>query len=122
MPKWEGKVIVINNELKSIEEAASGVIASAFGFQGQKCSACSRVIVSEKIYDNFLDLLVDKASSLKIGETKDNPNMGPVVNARARESILNYVRKAVEEGGQVVFGGKNQKGTGIISSRRSSPT
>ncbi len=104
--------IVIDDELKSIEEAASGVIASAFGFQGQKCSACSRVIVSEKIYDDFLDLLVDKASSLKIGETKDNPNMGPVVNARARESILNYVRKAVEEGGRVVFGGEKSEGNG----------
>ncbi len=104
--------IVVDDELKSIEDAAAGVISSAFGFQGQKCSACSRVIVSEKIYDDFIDLLVDKASSLKMGETKDNPNMGPVVNARAQETILNYIKKGVEEGGRIVFGGEKGEGNG----------
>jgi 1-pyrroline-5-carboxylate dehydrogenase len=97
--------IVIDDELKSMDDAAAGVIASAFGFQGQKCSACSRVIVSEKIYDEFLDLLVDKAAGIKVGPAEQNPNMAAVVNKRAEESILGYIQKAVSEGGKIAFGG-----------------
>lgn len=104
--------IVIDDELKSMDDAASGVIASAFGFQGQKCSACSRVIVSEKIYDQFVDLLVDKASAIKMGPTNENPGMGPVVNKRSEESILNYIKKGVDEGGRIVYGGVKGEGNG----------
>jgi 1-pyrroline-5-carboxylate dehydrogenase len=104
--------IVIDDELKSIDDAAAGVISSAFGFQGQKCSACSRVIVSEKIYDTFIDLLVDKASSIKVGQTQDNPGMGPVINASAQENILNYIQKGVDEGGRIVYGGAKAEGNG----------
>ncbi|HEY3249835.1 MAG TPA: L-glutamate gamma-semialdehyde dehydrogenase [Ignavibacteria bacterium] len=104
--------IVVDDELKSIDEAAAGVVSSAFGFQGQKCSACSRVIVSEKIYDRFVDLLVDKASALKVGPSDQNTNVGPVINKRSEESILNYIRKGVEEGGKVVYGGAKAEGNG----------
>ncbi len=106
--------IVVDDELKSMDEAASGVISSAFGFQGQKCSACSRVIVSEKIYDRFLDLLVDKASAIQVGPTQDNPAMGPVVNKRSEESILNYIKKGVDEGGRIAFGGLKSEGNGYF--------
>jgi len=104
--------IVIDDEVKSLDDAATGVITSAFGYQGQKCSACSRVIVAEKVYDTFLDLIVDKAAGLKLGETKDNPNVGPVINARAQETILNYIAKGIEEGGKLAFGGVKEEGPG----------
>lgn len=106
--------IVVDDELISIEDAAAGVVSSAFGFQGQKCSACSRVIVSEKIYDKFVDLLVDKASTLTVGPTEANPNVGPVINKRSEESILSYIRKGVEEGGRLVLGGAKADESGYF--------
>src|SRR4030095_3066232 len=106
--------IVVDDELKSIEEAASGVIVSAFGFQGQKCSACSRVIVSEKIYDKFIDLLADKASAIKVGSADDNPGMAAVINKRSEDSILNYIKKAVSEGGRIVYGGNKNDDRGFF--------
>lgn len=106
--------IVVDDQLKSMDEAAAGVVAAAFGFQGQKCSACSRVIVSEKIYDQFIDLLVDKASGLKVGPADQNPNMASVINKRSEESILKYIEKAQSEGGRVVFGGAKAEGNGFF--------
>lgn len=106
--------IVVDEELKSMEETAAGVISSAFGFQGQKCSACSRVIVSEKIYDKFIDLLVDKASGLKVGPAQENPSMAAVVNKRSEDSILTYIQKAVSEGGRIVYGGNKAEGNGYF--------
>jgi 1-pyrroline-5-carboxylate dehydrogenase len=106
--------IVIDEDLKSMDEAAAGVITSAFGFQGQKCSACSRVIVSEKIYEDFLDLLVDKASALKVGPADENPNVAAVINKRSEDSILNYIQKAVSEGGRIAFGGKKAGASGYF--------
>ncbi|MCI0449132.1 MAG: L-glutamate gamma-semialdehyde dehydrogenase [Chlorobi bacterium] len=106
--------IVIDDELKSLEEAAAGVITSAFGYQGQKCSACSRVIVSEKIFDQFLDLLVDKASALKVGPADENPNVASVINKRSEDSILNYIQKGVSEGGRIAFGGGKAQGNGYF--------
>lgn len=97
--------IVVDKELHSFEDAVSGVIASAFGFQGQKCSACSRVIVDEKIYDKFCDALVTKAKTITIDSADKNPNMGPVINEKAKANILGYINKAVEEGGNIIFGG-----------------
>jgi 1-pyrroline-5-carboxylate dehydrogenase len=98
--------IIIDKELYDIEEAASGVIAAAFGFQGQKCSACSRVIVDESIYDKFCDLLAIKANALKVDEAYLFPNLGPVINASSKEKILNYIEKAVEDGGKIIAGGE----------------
>lgn len=106
--------IVVDDELKSIDDAAAGVVASAFGFQGQKCSACSRVIVSEKIYDKFVDLLVDKASGIKVGSAEKNPAMAAVINKRSEDSILNYIKKAVSDGGRIVYGGGKAEGNGYF--------
>jgi 1-pyrroline-5-carboxylate dehydrogenase len=97
--------IIVDKEIYDIEDAANGVIAAAFGFQGQKCSACSRVIVHESIYDKFCDLLAVKASALRVDEAKYFPNMGPVINAGSKEKILQYIAKAVEEGGEIIAGG-----------------
>lgn len=101
-----GKDSIIVDEGVDLDEASAGVIASAFGFQGQKCSACSRVIVHEKIYDTFVDMLAKKAESITVGPASELKNyMGPVINRKSQESIMAYIDKAVAEGGRVVAGG-----------------
>jgi 1-pyrroline-5-carboxylate dehydrogenase len=107
--------IVVDDELHSLDNAVAGVLASAFGFQGQKCSACSRAIVSEKVYDKFLTKLVDKARTLKVASANTNPNMGPVINGKAQESIMAYINKGVREGGRLVFGGSKMEGGYFIT-------
>lgn len=106
--------IVIDKDLISIDDAVSGVITSAFGFQGQKCSACSRVIVHEEIYDKFVDMLIDKTANLKVGPAEENPALASVINKRSEENILRYINKALEEGGRLVYGGKKAEGNGFF--------
>lgn len=105
--------IVVDDDIKSIDDAAAGVVSSAFGYQGQKCSACSRVIVSEKIYDKFIDLLVDKTANIKVGSAETNPGMAAVINKKSEDNILNYIQKAQEEGGRVVIGGSKSDSKGF---------
>jgi 1-pyrroline-5-carboxylate dehydrogenase len=101
-----GKDSIIVDEGVNLEDAAQGVLSSAFGFQGQKCSACSRVIVHGKVYDKFLDILAKKTDAIKMGDSADSTNyMGPVVNKRSLETIMSYIDKGVNEGGRLVAGG-----------------
>ncbi|HTX17862.1 MAG TPA: L-glutamate gamma-semialdehyde dehydrogenase, partial [Bacteroidota bacterium] len=101
-----GKDSIVVDEETNLEQAAQATLVSAFGFQGQKCSAASRAIVVEKVYDKFLDLLVAKIKDLKVGLADDPSNyMGPVVNRTAKEKILAYVAKGVKEGGRLLTGG-----------------
>jgi 1-pyrroline-5-carboxylate dehydrogenase len=101
-----GKDSIIVDEGVNIEEAASGVLASAFGFQGQKCSACSRAIVVEKCYDKFVQTLAKKVEGLTVGDATDPVNyMGPVVNEKSFNSIMAYIQKGITEGGRCVAGG-----------------
>jgi 1-pyrroline-5-carboxylate dehydrogenase len=81
------------------------VLASAFGYQGQKCSACSRAIVDAKVYDEFLAKLAPKAKSIKMGPSDDPGNyMGPVISAGAKKTILDFIEAGKKEG-RVVAGG-----------------
>jgi 1-pyrroline-5-carboxylate dehydrogenase len=82
-----------------------GVAAAAFGFSGQKCSACSRAIVDERIYDRFLQRLRERVEKIKVGEPTENPGMGPVVNEKSMNSILGYIQKGIAEGGRLITGG-----------------
>jgi len=101
-----GKDSIIVDEGVDLLDAASGVTASAFGFQGQKCSACSRVIVHEKVYDKFVGILAKKAEDLSVGDATQVSNyMGPVINRSSQEKILEYIDKGVREGGRLVAGG-----------------
>ena len=100
--------IIVDSELYSLNDAANGVVTSAFGFQGQKCSACSRVIVHEKIYDKFLEKLVEKTKKITVGPAKENHYMGPVINEKAQNTIMKYIKIGLSEGGKLAFGG--QKG------------
>jgi len=87
-----------------LDAAVDGVVASAFGFSGQKCSACSRAIVEAPIYDIFVERLRERVATLKIGNPAENPNMGPVINKAALESMLDYVAVGTKEG-RVLAGG-----------------
>ena len=89
-----------------IKKAANGVASSAFTFQGQKCSACSRAIVLADVYDEFVDEVVKCAAELKAnqGSGESNAAMGPVINQGAYNSITNYIEIGRKEG-NVVFGG-----------------
>ena len=100
-----GKNAIIVDDDADLDEAVPAVLYSAFGYQGQKCSACSRVIVLDAIYDRFMERLVEAARSLRIGPAEDPGNyLGPVVDASAQASIRRYIQIATEEG-TVVFQG-----------------
>jgi 1-pyrroline-5-carboxylate dehydrogenase len=81
-----------------LDAAVTGVVASAFGFSGQKCSACSRAIVEAPIYDAFLEGVQERVAQLTVGDPTGNPNLGPVVNKAALDSMLGYVEAGKIEG------------------------
>ncbi|SOB60924.1 Bifunctional protein PutA [Pseudodesulfovibrio profundus] len=94
-----GKNAIIIDDDADLDEAVIGVLYSAFGFQGQKCSACSRVIVLDSIYDRFIKRLTEAAESVKLGPSENPANyMGPVADRAAQENVLRYVKIAEEEG------------------------
>jgi 1-pyrroline-5-carboxylate dehydrogenase len=80
-----------------LDAAVEGVAASAFGFQGQKCSACSRAIVDASLYDRFLDKLQARVAKIRIGDPAENAPAGPVVNAGALKSISDYIAIGAKE-------------------------
>ena len=94
------------------DAAVEGTAQAAFGFSGQKCSACSRVIVDERIYDRFIQALKERVEKITVGDPTQNVNMGPVVNEKSMKSILGYIDKAVAEGGRVITGGGAAKEAG----------
>ena len=94
-----GKNAIIIDDDADLDEAVRQVIASAFAFQGQKCSACSRVIVVEPIYEKFTQRLVQAADSLTVGPAEDPACfLGPVIDARAQRLINEYISLAGREG------------------------
>ncbi len=90
-----GKNAIIIDSDADLDEAVTGVIHSAFGFQGQKCSACSRVIVMEAIYDRFLERIIESAKSLHVGASEDPRSfMGPVVDEEAFKRIMSTIESS----------------------------
>ncbi|CUX37352.1 L-glutamate gamma-semialdehyde dehydrogenase [Clostridium sp. C105KSO13] len=102
-----GKNAIIVDSSADLKRAASGIANSAFSFQGQKCSACSRAIVMSDVYDEFVEEIAACAEELKKeqGSGRDNLGMGPVINKAAFESITGYIEIARKEG-NIVAGGK----------------
>jgi len=109
-----GKDATIVDEEADVDAAVEGVAQAAFGYQGQKCSACSRAIVSEKVYDTFVQKLVERAKKVTVGPSEDPANyMGPVVSESAMKGILNYIEVGKKEG-KVVLGGGRAPGDGYF--------
>jgi 1-pyrroline-5-carboxylate dehydrogenase len=109
-----GKDAIIVDGECDLDQAVAGVLASAFGYQGQKCSACSRAIVHEKVYDKFVEQLKEKAAALTVGPVDDPVNyMGPIISDGARRSILKYIEVGRGEG-RVVTGGGPAPGEGYF--------
>jgi 1-pyrroline-5-carboxylate dehydrogenase len=101
-----GKDAIVVDRETNVDEAAAAVVASAFGFQGQKCSACSRAIVDQAVYDKFVELVVEKTKKLKIGAPSDpSSQFGPVVNEGAMNKIKQYIDKGKKDG-RLVAGGE----------------
>ncbi len=93
-----GKNAIIVDESSDLDQAVVGVVQSAFGYSGQKCSAASRVIVLEPIYDIFVQRLVEATKSLNIGEAElPSTQVGPVIDANARDRIREYIEKGKAE-------------------------
>ena len=110
-----GKDSIVIDEKTNLEAAAQATVASAFGFQGQKCSAASRAIVVEKVYDKFVELIREKASKVNVGQSDDPTNyMGPVVNESSQRKIFAYIEKGIQEGGRLITGGVKVPGDGYF--------
>jgi 1-pyrroline-5-carboxylate dehydrogenase len=101
-----GKDSIIVDADADFDAAVEGVASSAFGFSGQKCSACSRAIVDERIYDRFVQRLKERVEKISVGDPVLNPNMGPVINEKSMKTTLGYIAKAIAEGGRVITGGE----------------
>lgn len=101
-----GKDAIIVDSDCDLDVALDGVVASAFGFSGQKCSACSRVIVDEAIYDVFCDRLRDRVEALTVGDPTANAPVGPVINQIAFDRVQQYL--AIGRGeGRLLCGGES---------------
>jgi 1-pyrroline-5-carboxylate dehydrogenase len=99
-----GKDSIIVEPDCDIDAAVEGVLASAFGFNGQKCSACSRAIVGASIYDSFCDRLRERVAAIQQGDPAANFYAGPVINKAAYQQILEYIAIGRSEG-RVLTGG-----------------
>ncbi|HKS81954.1 MAG TPA: L-glutamate gamma-semialdehyde dehydrogenase [Candidatus Acidoferrales bacterium] len=109
-----GKDAIVVDDEADLDSAVEGVALSAFGYQGQKCSACSRAIVVEKVYDKFLEKLAERVKKIAVGPVEDPKNfMGPVINKSAMNSILDYIEVGKKEG-RVIAGGKRAPGDGYF--------
>src|SRR5580658_2488769 len=109
-----GKDSIIVDAEGDVDSAVEGVAQAAFGYQGQKCSACSRAIVSEKVYDSFVQKLIERAKKVTVGPSEDPGNyMGPVVSETAMKTILGYIDVGKKEG-KLVLGGERAPGDGYF--------
>jgi 1-pyrroline-5-carboxylate dehydrogenase len=94
-----GKDCVVVDETADLQKAANAIVASAFGFQGQKCSAGSRAIIVDKVYDKVLEMVVERTKKLSVGAPyQENPDMGPVIDRKAFDKINEYIEIGKSEG------------------------
>jgi 1-pyrroline-5-carboxylate dehydrogenase len=106
-----GKNPVIVSKNADLERATIGIIRSAFGLQGQKCSAASRVIVENSVYDELVNRLGDAASKLVIGDPTDRSTYtGPVINSAAYKDFQNFCEEINQDGGKFLAGGRVKTG------------
>jgi len=108
-----GKDAIIVDADADIASAVEGVAQAAFGFQGQKCSACSRVIVDERVYDKFLEQLKTRVEKIQIGDVAENAAMGAVINEGSMKTILEYIEQGKKDG-RLLTGGERAPGEGYF--------
>jgi 1-pyrroline-5-carboxylate dehydrogenase len=104
-----GKDAIVVDADTDLDVAVEGVAQSAFGFQGQKCSACSRAIVDARIYDKFVDMLKARVEKFTIGDPAENFNMGAVINEGSMKTILEYIESGKRDGRLVTGGARATK-------------
>ncbi|HEV2884652.1 MAG TPA: aldehyde dehydrogenase family protein, partial [Pyrinomonadaceae bacterium] len=89
-----GKDAIIVADDANLDDAATGVVQAAFGFQGQKCSACSRAIIDASVYDSMLEKITERTEKLKLGDPHDSSiNLSAVINEKAFNTINSYIEK-----------------------------
>ena len=106
-----GKDAIIVDADADVDSAVEGVAASAFGFQGQKCSACSRAIIDERIYDKFLEKLKARVEKINVGDPAENANMGAVINEGSMKTIMSYIEQGKKDG-RLITGGARATNAG----------
>jgi 1-pyrroline-5-carboxylate dehydrogenase len=106
-----GKDAIVVDADADIDSAVEGVAQAAFGFQGQKCSACSRAIVDERVYDKFLEKLKSRVERITIGDPASNPNMAAVINEGSMNDILRYIEIGKKDG-RLITGGERASSAG----------
>ena len=101
-----GKDAIIVADDANLDDAATGIVQAAFGYQGQKCSACSRAIIDARIYDPMIEKIAAHTAKIRVGDPTDTATtMSAVINEKAFKSINSYVEQGKAEGGRVVAGG-----------------
>lgn len=107
-----GKDAIVVDKDIDVDFAADAIVKSAFGFSGQKCSACSRAIIHQDVYDRVVELMVKKTKEIKVGDpTLQINNMGPVIDGAAFKNITKYIEIGLKEG-RVVAGGVSDSSNG----------
>lgn len=101
-----GKDAIIIDSSAELEKAVKATVVSAFGFQGQKCSAASRLIVLEDVYDKVLEMLKEETEKIEVGLPKENYFMGPVINKKAEDKIMKYIEIGKSGEGRLITGGE----------------
>jgi 1-pyrroline-5-carboxylate dehydrogenase len=109
-----GKDSIVVDESADLASAVEGVALAAFGFQGQKCSACSRAIIHEKIYEEFVERLAERVRKITVGPVRNPANwMGAVINASAQQKMMEYIEIGKREG-KLVCGGEKGSEAGYF--------
>ena len=108
-----GKDALIVDETADLDLAADAAVASAFGFQGQKCSAMSRLIAVESVYDELLEKFLERARTLRVGPADQNADVAAVINRKQYDKILAYIETGKQEA-RLVLGGGPAEGKGFF--------
>jgi 1-pyrroline-5-carboxylate dehydrogenase len=104
-----GKDTIVVDETANLDEAAAGIVAAAFGFSGQKCSACSRAVIVDEVYDKVVNKVAELTRKLKLGPVKDVSNYtGPVSSKKAFEKVSGYIEIGKNEGQLLAGGGQHE--------------
>ncbi|PAQ13632.1 L-glutamate gamma-semialdehyde dehydrogenase [Bacillaceae bacterium SAOS 7] len=104
-----GKDGIVVDETADLEAAAKSIVSSAFSFQGQKCSAGSRAIIVESVYDELVEKVIELTKEFSIGNGEENHFIGPVIDQKAYNTILNYIEIGKQEAKLVLGGDKGSE-------------